>query len=341
MNAWDVATFRAMGSSCRIVAPDRDLTELGRRLVDDLERRWSRFLPSSEINALNSQPGRLSVVSAETYELIDCANRARLATGGRFNPLMLDHLCALGYDRTWSQVDPTDRELTDPEVDDDPAACEHAALPRVQLSSSPTDAPIEMFAEISAVRLPEGARFDPGGIGKGLAGDMVARALVTAGATSAQVELGGDVRLVGREWAGGEWRVQVADRAVGVVGSNVSGSSVSERTGDAGGHAATITLAEGGVATSSVLGKRWRRGGATMHHLLDSRTGYPADTDLDAVTAVAPTLWWAEVVAKVALMTGSPGARSVMEGFGVSGVIVSSDPVGRYDVVSSPKGSPT
>jgi FAD:protein FMN transferase len=323
VSAWDAVTFRAMGSSCRIVAPDRTLAELGRRLVDDLEARWSRFLPSSEISALNQQSGRLSVVSVETYELIDCAQRARDATGDRFNPLMLDQLCALGYDRTWEHVD-----VGGDSID------ERAGAARFQLPSPPTDAPIEMFPQISAIRLPEGARFDPGGIGKGLAGDMVARALQAAGATSAQVELGGDVKVAGPEWAGGAWRVRVDADHVGLIDRNSSerGDDPQDTT------AATIALAEGGVATSSVMSKRWRRSGSTMHHLLDSRTGRPADTDLESVTAVAPALWWAEVVAKVALMSGSSGARSVMEGFGVSGVLVAADRNRRYDVVSSSVG---
>ena len=147
--------------------------------------------------------------------------------------------------------------------------------------------PIELFDDVKAVRLPEGTAFDPGGIGKGLAGDLVAAALLDEGAGSVQVELGGDVRVAGPPWSGDEWQVQVDDVDHGAA------------------VAATISLPEGGVATSSVMRRRWRRGGVDVHHLLDPSTGSSADTDLDAVTAVAPTLWWAEVVAKVALMAGS------------------------------------
>jgi FAD:protein FMN transferase len=333
MSAWEALSFRAMGSSCRIVAPDLALARHGRQLVRDLEARWSRFLPSSEVSALNHEPGRLTVVSPDTFELVDCAQRAREATGGRFNPLMLDQLCALGYDRSWAQVD---RDAT--------------ALPdALQLPGPATDAPIDVFPEISAVRLPPGARFDPGGIGKGLAGDMVARALLAAGASSVQVELGGDVRVVGPEWSDGQWRVMVDDTVHHTVevGRDERGDErVDERVdvtvgASVGGSpsAATISLAEGGVATSSVMGKRWQRGGSTLHHLLDPRTGRPADTDLEAVTAVGPTLWWAEVVAKVALMSGAIGARTVMEEFGMTGVIVRTDPAARYDVVAGPIGT--
>ena len=293
---WFAVTFRAMGTNCRVVAPDGDLAHRAVALVGELEQTWSRFLPDSEIAQLNRSAGRLCVVSAVTFELIVRAEQACAATGGAFNPLMLDQLVALGYDTTWDDV-------TD--------------APGVPTMPSPGSVqPIELFDDVKAVRLPEGTAFDPGGIGKGLAGDLVAAALLDEGAGSVQVELGGDVRVAGPPWSGDEWQVQVDDRDHGAA------------------VAATISLPEGGVATSSVVRRRWRRGDVDVHHLLDPSTGSSADTDLDAVTAVAPTLWWAEVVAKVALMAGSDGARSVFDRYDMSGLLVRAEAPQRYEAIS-------
>jgi FAD:protein FMN transferase len=228
--------------------------------------------------------------------LIARAEQARVATGGAFNPLMLEQLERLGYDRTWTQV---------PAVTDEPSAATQPA----------TSQPIELFVDVRAVRLPAGCRFDPGGIGKGLAGDLVAAALLADGASAVQIELGGDVRVAGRPWSGECWHVRVDDNDHGVD------------------HAATITLPAGGVATSSVVRRRWRRGGTDVHHLIDPATGRSAQTDLGAVTCVAPTLWWAEVVAKVALAAGSSGATEVFERFGTSGVLVAPGVDDRYVVI--------
>jgi len=175
---------------------------------------------------------------------------------------------------------------------------------------------IELYPEISAVRLPSGTRFDPGGIGKGMTGDMVAAALLAEGAEAAQIELGGDVRVAGPSWSDGPWQVQLDDRD--------HGRSCP----------ATISLAGGGVATSSVLRRRWRRGDVDVHHLIDANTGRSAITDLDAVTVVGPTLWWAEVVAKVVLIRGSVHGGELLQGFGMSGVLVGRDVESRYRVVS-------
>jgi FAD:protein FMN transferase len=77
---------------------------------------------------------------------------------------------------------------------------------------------------------------------------------------------------------------------------------------------------ERAVATSSVTGRRWSGG----HHLIDPRTGRPADTDLLSVTVLAPTTTEAEVAAKVALILGRdrglawladrPNAEALMAG---------------------------
>ncbi|HSL73111.1 MAG TPA: FAD:protein FMN transferase [Ilumatobacteraceae bacterium] len=285
-----------MGTHCRVVTDDADLARRAVDVVSELEERWSRFRPASEVSELNRAGGRLCVVSELTFELVARAEQARVATNGAFNPLMLEQLERLGYDRTWAQV---------AAVTDDPASITRPA----------TNQPIELFADVRAVRLPAGCRFDPGGIGKGLAGDLVAAALLADGASAVQVELGGDVRVAGRPWGGQSWQVHVDDHDHGAE------------------HAATISLPAGGVATSSVVRRRWRRGGTSVHHLIDPATGRSAQTDLDAVTCVAPTLWWAEVVAKVALAAGSTGAAEVFDRFGTSGVLVAPAGDQRYVVI--------
>jgi thiamine biosynthesis lipoprotein len=297
--AWSMVTFRAMGSPCRIVAPTHELARYGQELVVELESTWSRFDPRTEISEVNRHAGHLSIVSAVTYELIALAEHARSATGGIFNPLMLDQLVELGYDRTWNEL-----------------AGEQGSMPAP--APAPVSAsidPIELYPEITAIRLPAGTRFDPGGIGKGMAGDMVAAALLESGAESVQIELGGDVRVAGPSWTGGPWQVQLDDSDHGAQ------------------HPATITLAEGGVATSSVVRRRWRRGPVDVHHLIDARTGQSASTDLDSVTTVAATLWWAEVVAKTAVIVGSSPARALLDRHEMTGVLVGSDPNNRYELV--------
>lgn len=285
-----------MASPCRIVTDNDELASAGERLVHLLERRWSRFLPDSEVNAVNDASGHLVLVSDHTARLFERAEFARVATSGRFNPLMLDRLEQLGYGP--DAVAP-DADLGGP----------------LTLRAPVENRSIEVLRDVGGVRLPTGSRFDPGGIGKGLAGDVVLEHLRALGASTVQIELGGDVRVWGSNWTPGPWSVDVQDPRdrVGIL--------------------TRLELAEGAIATSSVLGRRWTMGGRQLHHLIDPSTGQPSDTDVVSVTTTSSELWWAEVVAKVAVLAGSHRAPSVMRQYGCSGVVF--DRVGRLVSVAA------
>ena len=127
------------------------------------------------------------------------------------------------------------------------------------------------------IRLGPGARLDLGGIGKGFAAERVAAELALAG--PCLVSAGGDVAVRGVPAQDGCWPVAVIDGP-------------------------TLGLTGGGLATSGVDGRRWRKGGDEQHHLIDPATGRPAESDLLRVTAHADSAVAAEVLAKTLLLAG-------------------------------------
>jgi thiamine biosynthesis lipoprotein len=149
--------------------------------------------------------------------------------------------------------------------------------------------------------MPPGTGFDPGGLGKGLAADLVVAQLLAEGATGACVNLGGDLRAEG----GGPWTVDVADPF----------------DGD---HPPIVRLSfdAGGVATSSTLRRAWRQGDVRRHHLIDPVSGRPADTGVVAVTVLTGEAWRAEVLATAALIAGVAGAFEVLSRARATGVVV-------------------
>jgi thiamine biosynthesis lipoprotein len=175
-----------MGSDCHVVvAGDPALLGLARDRVEDLERRWSRFRPDSEVSRLNAS-GRASV-SAETFDLVVRALDGWRRTGGRFDPTVLGDVVRAGYDTTFAEVGGRD-----------------GASPLRRDAGG-----IVTYAATRTVRLPPGTGFDPGGIGKGLGADVVVRELLAAGAAGACVNLGGDVRAEGAGPDDGRWLVAV------------------------------------------------------------------------------------------------------------------------------------
>jgi len=265
--------FRAMGSDAHVVVVGgrAGLVDDVRRRIVDLERRWSRFLVDSEVSALNSCAGAAVEVSAETRLLIARAVEAWRLTGGAFDPTVLGSLERAGYSRSF--------ELGPLAVD----------TPRRALVGC-TDITIDA----TAVRLPPGTGFDAGGIGKGLAADLVVEETLAAGAAGVCVNLGGDVRVAGQPPAGTTWTFAIEHPWA--------------RT-----PLVRLGLGGGAVATSTTLRRTWDLGGQRYHHLIDPATGVPAATDLTSATVVTGQAWAAEVLAKAVLMRGRDRSFEVLD----------------------------
>ena len=159
---------------------------------------------------------------------------------------------------------------------------------------------VELDSLVSAVRLPVGVALDLGGIGKGAAADEVSAELLAAGVpgvTGVLVNLGGDLRARGEAPQPHGWVVDVDDPL---------------DTGRTG----LLAFAEGAIATSTKLRRAWTRGERTLHHLIDPRTGEPAESGLASVTVVAGEAWRAEVLAKAAFVAGVDDGRALIEACG-------------------------
>jgi thiamine biosynthesis lipoprotein len=290
--AWSDTAFRAMGSRARVLVlgGPAGLPARAREHVEDLEARWSRFRPESELCRLNAAAGRPVLVSPATFSLIRLAVDAWHRTGGRFDPTVLDALTHAGYDRDFdalsgARVDPLD-----------PADPPETLVPGC--------AGVVLDPLVGSVTLPAGTHLDLGGIGKGAAADAVATDLLAAGAAGACVDLGGDVRVAGEGPEAGAWRVVVDPELA------------------PGWH---LDLAAGAVATSSRLRRRWYRHGKEVHHLLDPATGAPARTGLRAVTVLASTAAWAEVLAKAVFVAGPGPGAELLRDASVHGLLVHDD----------------
>ncbi|HET6949801.1 MAG TPA: FAD:protein FMN transferase, partial [Acidimicrobiales bacterium] len=90
-----------MGSTAHIVVTGArsDLLDRARARVDELEARWSRFRPDSEVSRLNARPDELVFVSDDTMRLLRHAVAAWRRTSGAYDPTVLPALRAAGYDR--------------------------------------------------------------------------------------------------------------------------------------------------------------------------------------------------------------------------------------------------
>lgn len=221
-------TRRIMGVTGTITVHAVDpvtLTRTGHGMLAELENRWSRFLPESDISRLNNSGGRRIHVDSTTVDLLRLMKTAHTATYGRFNPALL----------------PLQHDMGDVHSLDGRNHCE---LPSSAHPFADLDA-LEI-CDGETVRMPSGMAIDAGGIGKGFAADLVAEELLRLGAASVSVNIGGDARVASQPEHPHDWNFDVVDATEGPVVSVVS-------------------LRNGAIATSSMNARHRNGAGPERH----------------------------------------------------------------------------
>lgn len=258
-------SFPVMGNTATIHASSLDAIRYGQSRLEVLEALWSRFVPSSEISRLNAAEGTPVRVSRETASLLSYMREGHRATGGLYDPTVLPALCALGYAQSLMSSRSTTLPLS--------------AKPLGDLTALVLE---EQDGEWYAT-LPLGTVVDPGGIGKGLAADIVAEEITRLfpSSTGAAVSVGGDVRVIG-------------------TARTIDVEHPTTRT-----TLSSVSCRNGAAATSSITGKLLHGPSAINGHVLDPRTLANPTHDIVQVTVTATTCVWAEVFASACLVAGS------------------------------------
>ena len=283
-----------MGTTISLLLPENQ-AEMGAKIVRTLFSEWeqtlSRFLPQSELSQLNQQAGTPVAVSDLFYDVLATALTAAQATEGVYDPALLDQLVQLGYDRTFDDL-PANR--FDPIIPGEPGGRWRG---------------IKIDPIRRHVTLPAGIKLDFGGIAKGMAVDAALERLHQSGISSAMVNAGGDLAVMGLPPTVEQWLVAVPGQK----------------------KFWTIPLLHGAVATSGIAHRHWLQGNTLRHHILDPRTGLPAQSDLWSVTVVADRCEQAEVAAKVAFILGSGPGADFLRKHHIAGLLVHED--GTWETV--------
>ena len=289
-----------MGNTARvIVVAEREeeldhLIGVAQARLAQLEARWSRFISTSEVSQLNTALHSIwTSVSDDTALLLHYLVKAFSATNGAFNPFLLPALISAGYSHSLTN----NATVSLPH-----SASWHATAADLEIQHTSTG---------WQVRLLNGATVDPGGIGKGLAADLISEQLMSLNARGVSVSVGGDLRCIGTPGDAEIWPVDIED---------------AERPQEV---AASITIPSGGVATSSTHAKRWHVGSDVRHHVIDPTSGKPiAQSTPDALhttTVIASTAAWAEVFATALLVSGEKEGTKLIDTFHLASRAVRTD----------------
>ena len=281
---WRSYTFRAMGCEMAIwlELPNAETAETLLHEAEEMfiraERRLSRFNPQSELSQLNANPGTWVPVSPTLWSVTMQARHMARETGGLFDFTQLTALEAAGYKRSF-----TERFFWEDETD--------GAIELPEASWGQWES-VQVHAEGRSLWLPPGVKLDFGGIAKGYVAQQVVDFLSDWG--PCLVDASGDLTAGGAPTGWPGWPVVVT-------------KPLTEAAAAPGADRETqfpLWLVAGTMATSGIDYRHWQQNGRTAHHLIDPRTGQPAQTDLITATVLAKTAVRAEAWATAALIAG-------------------------------------
>ena len=284
----------AMGSSLEIQGSGPDGALLDRAIadaraeIDRLDRMMTDWKDHGALMEVNRNAGVKPVpVPPEFLFILKRSLQISELTGGAFDPTWA------GAGRLWKWWEKDPRI---PSAEEVRAALENVGWEKVELD--------EEKRTVFLAR--PGMRIGLGGIVPGYAGDLALRKIQELGVKDALVNLSGDIVTAGT-LRGKPWRVAI------------------EHPRRPGENFAMIPLSGGAVSTSSDSKRFFIKDGKRYGHIIDPRTGYPADR-CQSVTVTAPTLAVADAIATGVFVLGPAEGMALVEKLpGVEGLIVAAD----------------
>lgn len=261
------------------------------------EHAFSRTRPDSDIARAHAASPQPVPVSPETADLIRRALFYCAASEGCFD-ITMGTVTSL-----WDfhvGVVPSSLALS--------RALPHVGVDKVRLDSAADGTSTLAILDPATI-------VDLGGVAKGYVADDLARIFLEQAVQRFVINLGGNVLVRGGRpddegslppvHAGDPWRI-------GILNPRDERHS-----------RAIVDISNGSVVTSGIAERRFTRGGVTYHHILDPRTGMPAQTDVASATIVAAHSMDCDGFSTTALMLGSKRAIAAFEGRpGIDAVII-------------------
>ncbi len=283
-------------TTINIVSPSKEKAkegiEKGFAEIKRLEKLLNYFSPDSEISAINKLSGIRPVkVSKETLEIIKRSLEIAEATGGAFNPTIGPVIKLWRFSRQdKADIIPSEESIRD--------ALELVDYKKVRIDERTSEVFLEM----------KGMELDLGGIAKGYAADRAIDVIKEMGIKSALVAVAGDIKGYGRRPDQMAWNVGIQDPRP----NDEKRDSVF----------ATLYLENMAISTSGDYQRFFIKNGKRYHHIIDPRTGYPAESSTISVSVIADDGFMTDGLSTAMFIFPPERAITLLESLGAEGVIV-------------------
>lgn len=257
-------------------------------LCDEYEKMLSKTIEGSDIWNINHAEGQWVEVSEDTAELLSEAIRYSELTDGMFD-VTIAPLTEIWHVRDNEGELPSQTEIEESKS--------HVNYRLIEIDGK-------------KVRLKDTkAQIDLGGIAKGFIADKLEELITARGVTSAMIDLGGNIKVIGSKKDGSDWNIGIqkpfADRNQ-VIGS----VKVKDKT----------------VVSSGIYERYFEYEGRIYHHIIDKTTGAPSESDLESVTIIGDSSTMADALSTSCVLLGSEKGMELIEKTeGIEAVFVKRD----------------
>jgi thiamine biosynthesis lipoprotein len=253
-----------LGTVCKITIydnPSEQAFAAAFERIGEIEAKMSLHKVTSELEAINKKAGEgLVPVSEDTYAVVEEALEIAKLSDGAFDPTVGPLVQA------WDIGGENPRKPSQEEID--------SLLPLIGYKRVLMDNTAHSIGLEDA-----GMILDLGGIAKGYAADEVAEVLSTFKVKSAIVNLGGNVLTLGTKPDGSLWKIGIQDPDQ-----------------DRGGYVMILSLKDQSLVTSGPYERFFEQDGKVYHHILDTDTGYPVESEFTSVSIITPKSFLADAL---------------------------------------------
>lgn len=260
-----------------------EAADQGIELIQKLNGLFSVTNENSDIAKLNRAQGKAVKVSKETYELVSLCQTISEETEGCLDLSIYPVVKAWGFTTDNMHV-PSEMERKE--------AMSHVDYTKIRLLKD------------QKIRIEKGMELDLGAAAKGYLSQKLMDLWREMGVTSAIVSLGGNVQTLGKKEDGSDFTVGITDPS---DGSSIFG---------------TLKVSDKAVITSGIYQRYFEENGVRYHHIMDRRTGKPAENNLASVTVVSDTGWRADALATALYVMGPEKAKEYQKTHPETGIIL-------------------
>ena len=243
-------------------------------LIQRLDKTFSVTNKDSDIAKLNDAHGKAVAVSNDTFELLQRSLEFSKETDGLFDISIYPLVKAWGF---------TTEDYHIPDEQEREKALANVDYKKIK------------FLDGNKVQIDAGMEIDLGAVAKGYLSQKLMELLKEQGIESAIVSLGGNVQALGEKEGWNPFVVGITDPA---DGSSLYG---------------TIEVENQAVITSGIYQRYFEEDGKRYHHIMDRRSGMPADNTLASVTVISSDGVMADALATALYVMGDTKAREYQE----------------------------